>query len=60
MANSVKGAGTENMEHYRNCKKAYLGIDNIHVMRSSLAGVDQGKLPGVALCFTNLDPLHWL
>lgn len=30
------------MEHYRNCKKAYLGIDNIHVMRSSLAAVDEG------------------
>ncbi|KAM0755223.1 phosphatases II [Meredithblackwellia eburnea MCA 4105] len=39
VANSVKGAGTENMDHYRNCRKAYLGIDNIHVMRSSLSGV---------------------
>ncbi|GAA5833837.1 hypothetical protein JCM9279_001640 [Rhodotorula babjevae] len=38
-ANSVKGAGTENMLYYRNCKKEYLGIDNIHVMRSSLNGV---------------------
>ena len=36
MVNSVKGAGTENMEHYKDCKKAYLGIDNIHVMRESL------------------------
>lgn len=42
MANSVKGAGTENMEHYRNCKKAYLGIDNIHVMRASLSGIYDG------------------
>ena len=42
MANSVKGAGTENMDHYKNCKKAYLGIDNIHVMRSSLAGIYDG------------------
>ncbi|KAL8286894.1 hypothetical protein RQP46_003900 [Phenoliferia psychrophenolica] len=39
MANSVKGAGTENMDHYKNCKKAYLGIDNIHVMRASLTGI---------------------
>ena len=39
MANVAKGAGTENMEHYRNCKKVYLGIDNIHVMRDSLARV---------------------
>ncbi|GAA6028295.1 hypothetical protein JCM8097_006961 [Rhodosporidiobolus ruineniae] len=38
-ANSVKGAGTENMSYYKNCRKEYLGIDNIHVMRSSLSGV---------------------
>lgn len=41
-ANSVKGAGTENMLYYKNCKKEYLGIDNIHVMRSSLNGVFDG------------------
>lgn len=35
MANVAKGAGTENMDYYRNCKKVYLGIDNIHVMRDS-------------------------
>ncbi|GAA5981154.1 hypothetical protein JCM5350_007177 [Sporobolomyces pararoseus] len=40
-ANSVKGAGTENMTFYKNCRKEYLGIDNIHVMRSSLNGVFQ-------------------
>lgn len=38
-ANSVMGAGSENMDHYKNCEKAYLGIDNIHVMRSSLNAV---------------------
>ncbi|ORX95343.1 phosphatases II [Basidiobolus meristosporus CBS 931.73] len=36
MANVAIGAGSENMEHYKNCKKLYLGIDNIHVMRDSL------------------------
>ncbi|KAL4401945.1 phosphatidylinositol-3-phosphatase Ymr1 [Malassezia pachydermatis] len=36
MANHAKGAGSENMEHYKDCKKVYLGIDNIHVMRVSL------------------------
>jgi hypothetical protein len=36
MANVAKGAGTENMDHYRWAEKAYLGIDNIHVMRNSL------------------------
>lgn len=36
MVMSVKGAGTENMEYYKDGKKAYLGVDNIHVMRESL------------------------
>lgn len=36
MANVAIGAGTENMENYKAAKKAYLGIDNIHVMRNSL------------------------
>ncbi|OCH88796.1 phosphatases II [Obba rivulosa] len=39
MANTAKGAGTENMDHYKDAKKAYLGIDHIHVMRESLAKV---------------------
>ena len=36
MANTAKGAGTENMDHYKEAKKAYLGIDHIHTMRESL------------------------
>ncbi|KAI0636505.1 phosphatases II [Trametes polyzona] len=39
MANTAKGAGTENMDHYKDAKKAYLGIDHIHTMRESLARV---------------------
>ena len=39
MANHARGAGSENMEFYKNCKKVYLGIDNIHVMRDSLAKI---------------------
>lgn len=39
MANTAKGAGTENMEHYRDAKKIYSGIDHIHAMRESLAKV---------------------
>ncbi|KAJ3564809.1 hypothetical protein NP233_g8047 [Leucocoprinus birnbaumii] len=39
VANTAKGAGTENMDHYKDAKKAYLGIDNIHTMRESLAKV---------------------
>jgi hypothetical protein len=47
MANAVgnvaRGAGTENMDHYRNCKKIYVAIDNIHVMRDSLTKMCEGK-----------------
>ncbi|KAF8758863.1 protein-tyrosine phosphatase family Non-receptor class myotubularin subfamily [Rhizoctonia solani] len=39
MANAAKGAGTENMDNYKEARKVYLGIDNIHVMRDSLARV---------------------
>ncbi len=33
------GLGSENMDNYKFATKAYLGIDNIHVMRDSLAKV---------------------
>ncbi|KAI9679773.1 MAG: hypothetical protein M1817_004787 [Caeruleum heppii] len=33
------GLGSENMDNYKFATKAYLGIDNIHVMRESLAKV---------------------
>jgi len=39
VANSAKGAGTENMDHYKDSKKVYLGIDHIHTMRDSLSKV---------------------
>jgi len=39
MANVAMGAGTENMDNYKAGKKAYLGIDNIHVMRNSLKAI---------------------
>ncbi|KAG6854569.1 hypothetical protein C0991_004905 [Blastosporella zonata] len=39
VANSAKGAGTENMDHYKDSKKVYLGIDHIHAMRESLGKV---------------------
>ncbi|KIK59568.1 hypothetical protein GYMLUDRAFT_201729 [Collybiopsis luxurians FD-317 M1] len=39
VANTAKGAGTENMDHYKDAKKVYLGIDHIHAMRESLAKV---------------------
>jgi myotubularin-related protein 6/7/8 len=39
LAMQAVGLGSENMDNYKFAKKAYLGIDNIHVMRESLAKV---------------------
>lgn len=39
VANTAKGAGTENMDHYKEGRKAYLGIDHIHAMRESIGKV---------------------
>ena len=35
MANFAAGAGTENLDYYKNCQRVYLGIDNIHGIRDS-------------------------
>ncbi|KAI4202826.1 MAG: hypothetical protein LQ350_002324 [Teloschistes chrysophthalmus] len=39
LAMQAVGLGSENMDNYRFATKAYLGIDNIHVMRDSLQKV---------------------
>ena len=39
VVNTAKGAGTENMDYYKESKKIYLGIDHIHAMRESLGKV---------------------
>lgn len=39
MAMQAVGLGSEKMDYYPNAEKAYLGIDNIHVMRKSLQTV---------------------
>ncbi|KAG1756401.1 phosphatases II [Suillus paluster] len=39
VANTAKGAGTEIMDHYKDAKKVYSGIDHIHTMRESLAKI---------------------
>ncbi|KAF9514462.1 hypothetical protein BS47DRAFT_872004 [Hydnum rufescens UP504] len=39
VANVVRGGGTENMDYYKEGRKVYLGVDNIHAMRDSLAKV---------------------
>lgn len=46
MAQHVAGNGSENMEHYKFATKAYLGIDNIHVMRKSLYKVFEALKDG--------------
>jgi len=68
VANTAKGAGTENMDYYKDCKKAYLGIDNIHSMRDSLNKVVEvlsesealaasvsGDIPGMSSSVIPLD-----
>lgn len=52
LAMQAVGLGSENMDYYKFAAKAYLGIENIHVMRDSLAKVveavrdsDLSKLP---------------
>ena len=68
VANTAKGAGTENMDHYKDCKKAYLGIDNIHSMRDSLNKVVEvlsesealaasvsGDIPGTSISTIPVD-----
>ncbi|KAK1598580.1 protein-tyrosine phosphatase-like protein [Colletotrichum navitas] len=39
MVNQVQGMGSEPMDRYPGAKKAFMNIENIHVMRSSLAKV---------------------
>ncbi|KAL4779675.1 protein-tyrosine phosphatase-like protein [Aspergillus varians] len=51
LAMQAVGLGSENMDNYKFATKAYLGIDNIHVMRDSLNKVVD------ALKDTDLTPL---
>lgn len=39
VANTARGAGTENMDYYKDARKIYSGIDHIHAMRESLGKV---------------------
>lgn len=58
MATFAKGAGTENMDYYKDAKKVYLGVDNIHVMRDSLTKVVDALLEADmnAAAMRSLDP----
>lgn len=46
MANRAAGKGYENIDNYDNIRFKFIGIENIHVMRSSL----QKLLEGVLVC----------
>lgn len=58
------GLGSENMAYYPAASKAYLGIDNIHVMRNSLGKViDAIKDADISPLAPNREQLqksHWL
>lgn len=43
MANRAAGKGYENEDNYSNIKFQFIGIENIHVMRSSLQKMLEGK-----------------
>ena len=43
MANRAAGKGYENESFYENIKFSFLGIENIHVMRTSLSKLIESK-----------------
>lgn len=43
IGNVATGGGTEISENYRNAKKLYMGMENIHVIRDSLNKLCDGK-----------------
>jgi hypothetical protein len=49
VANRAMGAGFESTEIYKNCKRLFMGIDNIHIMRESLYKLIEG------LCQSEID-----
>lgn len=64
MVNQVQGMGSENMDKYKFARKIFLSIENIHIMRSSLAKVvDAIKDADISPLTPNKDLLHqsgWL
>lgn len=64
IAMQAAGMGSENMDNYKFATKVYLGIDNIHVMRSSLEKViDTIKDSDILSVGPNREQLHksnWL
>lgn len=50
MANRAAGKGYENEDHYTNIKLQFIGIENIHVMRSSQQKIIDGEKKSVCMC----------
>ncbi|MBN3301366.1 MTMR8 protein, partial [Amia calva] len=63
MANRAAGKGYENEDHYSNIRFQFVGIENIHVMRSSLQKlleVCEMKSPTMSDYLTGLENSGWL
>ncbi|XP_071086998.1 phosphatidylinositol-3,5-bisphosphate 3-phosphatase MTMR6-like isoform X1 [Haliotis cracherodii] len=63
MANKAAGKGYENENFYSNIKFQFLGIENIHVMRSSLQkllDVCELKNPSMNSFLSGLESCNWL
>eukprot|EP00039_Didymoeca_costata_P008766 m.115991 g.115991 ORF g.115991 m.115991 type:complete len:742 (+) comp14223_c0_seq3:109-2334(+) len=62
MANKAKGKGFENMQGYTNANLQFLGIENIHCMRDSLAALVQAVRSGETMkkYLSDLESCKWL
>ncbi|KAL8181154.1 UNVERIFIED_CONTAM: Myotubularin- protein 8 [Gekko kuhli] len=63
MANRAAGKGYENVDNYDNIRFKFIGIENIHVMRSSLQKlleVCETRSPSMSDFLTGLESSGWL
>ncbi|XP_032390613.1 myotubularin-related protein 7 isoform X2 [Etheostoma spectabile] len=62
MANRAAGKGYENEDHYTNIKLQFIGIENIHVMRSSQQKMIDGEMrsPSMTDFLYGLENSGWL
>ncbi|GLH05028.1 Putative phosphatidylinositol 3-phosphate 3-phosphatase myotubularin mtm1 [Gryllus bimaculatus] len=63
MANRAAGKGYENENFYENIKFHFLGIDNIHVMRSSLSKLIETcelKAPSMGSFLSGIESSGWM
>uniref|UniRef100_A0A673BC71 Myotubularin-related protein 7-like n=1 Tax=Sphaeramia orbicularis TaxID=375764 RepID=A0A673BC71_9TELE len=63
MANKAAGKGYENEDHYSNIKLQFIGIENIHVMRSSqqkIIDVGEMRSPSMTDFLWGLENSGWL